>query len=77
MHRMATLLLSPTPILFTCANATVLLQISTPDIAFPWLNAFFYWLFLFDSRMLLSGFLTPGEPAQFGSFAYAPLGPDR
>jgi cytochrome c oxidase subunit 1 len=63
--------------LFTCANATVLLQTSTPDIAFPWLNAFSSWLFLFDSRMLLSGFLTPGGPAQFGWFAYAPLGPER
>src|SRR3954451_10367641 len=54
MHRTATLLLSPTAdLVHLCANATVLLQISTPDIAFPWLNAFSYWLFLFDSRILL------------------------
>src|SRR4026207_827050 len=32
-----------------------------------------YWLFLFGSLIVLSGFLTPGGAADFGWFAYTPL----
>jgi cytochrome c oxidase subunit 1 len=67
------LLMYATPILFGFANYIVPLQIGAPDVAFPRLNAFSYWLFLFGSLVVLSGFLTPGGPAGFGWFAYAPL----
>ncbi|MGH4022659.1 MAG: cytochrome c oxidase subunit I, partial [Pseudonocardiaceae bacterium] len=61
------------PILFGFANYIVPLQIGSPDVAFPRLNAFSYWLFLFGGIMVMSGFLTPGGAADFGWFAYAPL----
>ena len=73
MHGTAMLLLYATPILFGFANYIVPLQIGAPDVAFPRLNAFSYWLFLFGSLIVLSGFLTPGGPASFGWTAYAPL----
>ncbi|OLS96529.1 cytochrome ubiquinol oxidase subunit I, partial [Pseudonocardia sp. CNS-004] len=73
MHGTIMLLLYATPILFGFANYIVPLQIGSPDVAFPRLNAFSYWLFLFGGLTVLSGFLTPGGAADFGWFAYAPL----
>jgi cytochrome c oxidase subunit 1 len=49
------------------------LQIGSPDVAFPRLNMFSYWLFLFGGLMVLSGFIVPGGAADFGWFAYSPL----
>ncbi len=73
MHGTIMLLLYATPILFGFANYIVPLQIGAPDVAFPRLNAFSYWLFLFGGLTVLSGFLTPGGAADFGWFAYTPL----
>jgi cytochrome c oxidase subunit I len=73
MHGTIMLLLYATPILFGFANYIVPLQIGAPDVAFPRLNAFSYWLFLFGGLVVLSGFITPGGAADFGWFAYAPL----
>jgi len=73
MHGTVMLLLYATPILFGFANYIVPLQIGSPDVAFPRLNSFSYWLFLFGSLIVLSGFLTPGGAADFGSYAYTPL----
>ena len=73
MHGTIMLLLFATPIVFAFANLVLPLQIGSPDVAFPRLNAFSYWLFLFGGLMVLSGFLTPGGAADFGWFAYAPL----
>jgi cytochrome c oxidase subunit 1 len=73
MHGTIMLLLYATPILFGFANYIVPLQIGAPDVAFPRLNAFSYWLFLFGGLIVLSGFITPGGAADFGWFAYAPL----
>jgi cytochrome c oxidase subunit 1 len=73
MHGTIMLLLYATPILFGFANYIVPLQIGAPDVAFPRLNAFSYWLFLFGALIVLSGFLTPGGAADFGWFAYTPL----
>ncbi|MFC5996989.1 cbb3-type cytochrome c oxidase subunit I, partial [Pseudonocardia hispaniensis] len=73
MHGTIMLLLYATPILFGFANYIVPLQIGAPDVAFPRLNAFSYWLFLFGGLTVLAGFLTPGGGADFGWFAYAPL----
>src|SRR3954451_10421953 len=73
MHGTIMLLLYATPIVFGFANYIVPLQIGAPDVAFPRLNAFSYWLFLFGGLIVLSGFLTPGGPADFGWTAYTPL----
>jgi cytochrome c oxidase subunit I len=73
MHGTIMLLLYATPILFGFANYILPLQIGAPDVAFPRLNAFSYWLFLFGGTIVMSGFLTPGGAADFGWFAYTPL----
>ena len=73
MHGTIMLLLYATPMLFGFANYILPLQIGAPDVAFPRLNAFSYWLFLFGGLIVLSGFLTPGGAAAAGWFAYEPL----
>ena len=73
MHGTIMLLLFATPIVFAFANYIVPLQIGAPDVAFPRLNAFAYWLYLFGGSIVVSGFLTPGGAADFGWFAYTPL----
>jgi cytochrome c oxidase subunit 1 len=73
MHGTIMLLLYATPIVFGFANFVLPLQIGSPDVAFPRLNAFSYWLYLFGGLIVLSGFLTPGGAADFGWFAYTPL----
>jgi cytochrome c oxidase subunit 1 len=72
-HGTIMLLLFATPMVFAFANFVLPLQIGSPDVAFPRLNAFSYWLFLLGGLMVLSGFLTPGGAADFGWYAYAPL----
>ncbi|WP_018686882.1 cytochrome c oxidase subunit I [Actinokineospora enzanensis] len=73
MHGTIMLLLYATPILFGFANFVLPLQIGSPDVAFPRLNAFSYWLYLFGGIIVMTGFLTPGGAADFGWFAYTPL----
>jgi cytochrome c oxidase subunit 1 len=73
IHGTVMLLLYATPTVFAFANLIMPLQIGSPDVAFPRLNAFSYWLFLFGGLMVLTGFLTPGGAADFGWFAYTPL----
>ncbi|WP_146341627.1 cytochrome c oxidase subunit I [Nesterenkonia sp. NBAIMH1] len=73
MHGTVMLLMFATPLFAGFANVMVPLQIGSPDVAFPRLNALAYWLFLFGSLVALAGFLTPQGAASFGWFAYAPL----
>jgi len=73
MHGTIMLLLYATPNLFAFANLVVPLQIGSPDVAFPRLNAFSYWLFLFGGTIVLASFATPGGAADFGWTGYAPL----
>jgi cytochrome c oxidase subunit 1 len=73
MHGTVMLLFFATPLFFAFGNLIMPLQIGAPDVAFPRLNAFSYWLFLFGSTIAVSGFLTPGGAADFGWTAYAPL----
>ncbi|GAB3693141.1 cytochrome c oxidase subunit I [Saccharopolyspora sp. ID03-671] len=73
MHGTIMLLLYATPILFGFANYILPLQIGSPDVAFPRLNALSYWLYLFGGITVVAGFLTPGGAADFGWFAYTPL----
>ncbi len=73
MHGTIMLLLFATPLFIGFANAIMPLQIGSPDVAFPRLNMFSYWLFLFGGLIVVSGFIVPGGAADFGWFAYAPL----
>jgi cytochrome c oxidase subunit 1 len=73
MHGTIMLLMFATPIVFAFGNYLVPLQIGAPDVAFPRLNAFAYWLYLLGSIVAVSGFITPGGAASFGWFAYQPL----
>ena len=73
MHGTIMLLLYATPLAFAFANFLVPLQIGAPDVAFPRLNAVSYWLYLFGGLTVLTGFLTPEGPPDFGWTAYAPL----
>ncbi len=73
MHGTIMLLMFATPLFVGFANVAMPLQIGAPDVAFPRLNMFSYWLFLFGSIIAVSGFLTPSGAASFGWFAYTPL----
>ena len=73
MHGTIMLLMFATPLFAGFANAILPLQLGAPDVAFPRLNAFAFWLFLFGSTIAVAGFLTPQGAAAFGWFAYQPL----
>ncbi|NEA32673.1 cytochrome c oxidase subunit I [Streptomyces sp. SID13031] len=73
MHGTIMLLLFATPLFIGFANVIMPVQIGAPDVAFPRLNMFSYWLFLFGGLITLSGFLAPGGAADFGWTGYAPL----
>jgi cytochrome c oxidase subunit I len=73
IHGTVMMLLFATPTFAGFANAVMPLQIGAPDVAFPRLNAFTYWVFLLGGLMVLGGFLTSEGAAPFGWFAYAPL----
>ncbi len=73
MHGTIMLLFFATPIVFAFANFVVPIQIGAPDVSFPRLNSFAYWLYLFGGTIAIGGFLTPGGAADFGWFAYTPL----
>src|SRR3954471_8544598 len=73
MHGTIMLLLFATPLFAGFANVAMPLQIGAPDVAFPRLNAFAYWMYLFGAIITVAGFFTPQGAASFGWFAYAPL----
>ncbi|MCF1597171.1 aa3-type cytochrome oxidase subunit I [Streptomyces muensis] len=73
VHGTVMMLLFATPLFAGFANAIMPLQIGSPDVAFPRLNALSYWLYLFGGLMVVGGFVVPGGAASFGWFAYAPL----
>src|SRR5579871_860524 len=72
MHGTTMIFLVVMPILLGFANYIVPLQIGARDMAFPKLNAFSYWLFLFGGLVLYFAFLN-GTPPDTGWFNYAPL----
>jgi len=76
VHGTIMMLLFATPLAFAFANLLVPLQIGSPDVAFPRLNALSYWLFLFGGLLVVAGFLSPDGAAGFGWTAYAPLNND-
>ncbi|NEA16969.1 cbb3-type cytochrome c oxidase subunit I, partial [Streptomyces halstedii] len=73
MHGTIMLLMFATPLFAGFANWIMPLQIGAPDVAFPRLNMFAYWLYLIGSLIVVAGFLTPQGAADFGWFAYSPL----
>ncbi|MFD0853744.1 cbb3-type cytochrome c oxidase subunit I, partial [Actinomadura adrarensis] len=73
MHGTAMLLLFATPLFIGFANVIMPLQIGSPDVAFPRVNMFSYWLFLFGGLIVFASFVSPGGAASFGWTAYSPL----
>jgi len=73
MHGTVMLLLFSTPVVWGFANFVLPLQIGAPDVAFPRLNAFGFWITLVGGTVMLTGFLTPGGAADFGWTMYMPL----
>ncbi len=72
-HGTIMLLLFATPAFAGFANAIMPLQIGAPDVAFPRLNMFAYWLYLFGGLIVVSSLLMPEGGAPFGWTGYAPL----
>ena len=79
MHGTAMVFLVGMPILAGLGNYLVPLMIGTRDMAFPRLNAFGYWMFLFGGLLLYFSYLGApglsghGSAPDVGWFAYAPL----
>ncbi len=73
IHGTIMMFLFAPPAAFGFANFIMPLQIGAPDMSFPRLNAFAYWLYLFGGLTVVAGFLTPEGAASFGWYAYAPL----
>ncbi|MDX5455164.1 MAG: cytochrome c oxidase subunit I [Rhodococcus sp. (in: high G+C Gram-positive bacteria)] len=76
MHGGIMLLMYATPIVFGFANYIMPLQIGAPDVAFPRLNAFSYWLYLFGATVVAASLITPGGAPDFGWTSYIPLADD-
>ena len=73
MHGIIMLFLFATPLFVGFGNVIMPLQIGSPDVAFPRLNMFSYWLFFFGGLTAALSFLTPSGAPDFGWFFYAPL----
>ena len=71
MHGTTMIFLVVMPLSAAFFNWLVPLQIGARDVAFPRLNAFSYWAFLFGSILLNFSWLV-GEAPNAGWFAYAP-----
>lgn len=73
MHGTIMLFLFATPMFTAFGNVLVPLQIGAPDVAFPRMNMFAFWLFLFGGLLACAGLLMPGGAADFGWTGYVPL----
>jgi cytochrome c oxidase subunit I len=70
MHGTTMIFLAAMPLLFGFMNAIMPLQIGARDVAFPFLNALGFWLFLFGGLFLnLSWFLGGAPDAGWTSYA--------
>ncbi len=72
MHGITMIFFFVTPMLFGFGNYFVPLMIGARDMAFPRLNAFGYWIFLFAGLFMYSSFLI-GEAPNNGWFNYVPF----
>jgi cytochrome c oxidase subunit 1 len=79
MHGTTMVFLVGMPLVAGFSNYLVPLMIGARDMAFPRLNAFSFWIFLFGSLLLYfsyiggSGLYAAGSAPDVGWFAYAPL----
>ncbi len=79
MHGTTMIFFVAVPILFGLGNYLVPLMLGARDLAFPRLNAFGFWLFLFGGLLLYfsyvagDGLFGAGSAPDVGWFAYAPL----
>jgi hypothetical protein len=58
VHGTIMLLLFATPLFVGFANVIMPIQIGAPDVAFPRLNMFIYWPYLFGALITIGGFAT-------------------
>jgi cytochrome c oxidase subunit I len=72
MHGITMIFLVVMPMSSAFFNYLIPLMIGARDVAFPRLNAFSYWAFLFGGIFIYSSFLLGGAP-NGGWFGYAPL----
>jgi cytochrome c oxidase subunit 1 len=72
MHGTTMVFLAIMPLNAAFLNFLVPLMIGARDVAFPRLNAFSYWAFLFGGLLMNLSFFMGGAP-DFGWFGYAPL----
>jgi cytochrome c oxidase subunit I len=72
MHGTTMVFLVIMPLSAAFFNFLIPLQIGARDVAFPRLNAFSYWVYLFGGVFINSGFLVAAAP-DGGWFGYAPL----
>ncbi len=72
MHGTTMIFLVVMPMGAAFFNFMIPLMIGARDVAFPRLNAFSYWTFLFGAILLNVSFLTGGAP-NVGWFGYSPL----
>jgi cytochrome c oxidase subunit 1 len=72
MHALTMIFLALMPLSVAFFNASVPLMIGARDVAFPRLNAFSYWTFVFGGILLNLGWLSGNAPGD-GWFAYANL----
>ncbi len=72
MHGLTMIFLVVMPLSAAFFNYLIPLMIGARDVAFPRLNAFSYWLFLFAGLFIYSSFALGGAP-NGGWFGYAPL----
>ncbi|MDP9296538.1 MAG: cytochrome c oxidase subunit I, partial [Actinomycetota bacterium] len=72
MHGITMIFLVVMPLSAAFFNYMVPLMIGARDVAFPRLNAFSYWVFLFGGLFIYSSFVLGGAP-NGGWFGYAPL----
>ena len=71
MHGTTMVFLVIMPLSAAFANYLMPLQVGARDVAFPRLNAFSYWCFLFGGLFIYSSFFLGGAP-NGGWFGYAP-----
>ncbi len=82
MHGTTMVFLVGMPMVAGFSNYLIPLMIGARDMAFPRLNAWGYWIFLFGGLLLYSSYIGgsglsgAGSAPDFGWFAYAPL-PER
>jgi cytochrome c oxidase subunit 1 len=72
MHGTTMMFLFAVPVMQAVATYLVPLMVGARSVAFPRMNAFAYWVFVFGGIMLFVAFLA-GEGPDAGWFAYVPL----